>query len=591
MKYLAILTLIGFAAITSANTAYGLWIPQSPEKLFEQSETVFVGTVTSVHVLEFERSNTYNVEENGVSRIEIKNYTQTLDEYTVDIEEFLKNPQTSNTITMMEATVGGVPGRSVSIGGFELGDRVLFYVPKIDGTNQYSPESFKIPKQCDAKSVLEQSRITLFNDFKIMQNGIEKNDNFTAGVPMKFVYSRDMDSLGGKSMDVVVSIRPYGEKDTVFEKSIHAESKPCTWIASAEWEFTPKEGDYRMYLNIRENGESGGDASYTGFSVISKLSSPSLKQIRNGIPLNEIQCKERLISVQKYDGSPACVKPVTKQHLMDRGWARIVSFDQIQSNHDLIKQNIIRIENGRISLYPENTCALIVVNLLTEQDIQRYKNDKQGLNENNILQITDRDFDEIPIIGELILAVNSLDFPFNEHSSAYMDGLTFVDHEFFLMDKAIQKYGGSQDDYFIKLDEDYKERFSNPKKQGFSNTFEAPLIIYDNKTYSIGGTVFWTSDEHEPMRMTVSPVDEIEKGDKFIVLTDDDMRSVPEIKQAIEGIGMTEESIHGRKGLPEDTQNEYMEWFKEKSQERLNADRFRLIEYDGSLYSVGFAIC
>jgi len=138
------LILIGFAVTLfddNSNDAYGLWVSQSPEELLEQSETVFVGTVISVNVLEFERSNTYNVEENGVSRTIVENYTQTLDKYTVDIEEFLKNPQTSNTITMLEATVGGVHGRNVSIGGFELGDRVLFYVPKIDGINQYSPES------------------------------------------------------------------------------------------------------------------------------------------------------------------------------------------------------------------------------------------------------------------------------------------------------------------------------------------------------------------------------------------------------------------------------------------------------------------
>jgi len=171
MKCFIILILVGFAVIVPANAAYGMWFPQSPEELFEQSETVFVGTVTSVNVLEFERSNTYHIEENGVSRIEIENYKQTLDEYTIDIEEFLKNPQTSNTITMLEATVGGVPGRSVSIGGFELGDRVLFYVAQIDGTNQYSPESFEISKQCDAKSVLEQPKISGANDFKIMQDG------------------------------------------------------------------------------------------------------------------------------------------------------------------------------------------------------------------------------------------------------------------------------------------------------------------------------------------------------------------------------------------------------------------------------------
>lgn len=47
-----------------------------------------------------------------------------------------------------------------------------------------------------------------------------------------------------------------------------------------------------------------------------------LKQIQNGIPFTEIQCKEGLILIQKYDGSPACVTEQTKQKLIERGWVK-----------------------------------------------------------------------------------------------------------------------------------------------------------------------------------------------------------------------------------------------------------------------------
>jgi hypothetical protein len=179
--------LVGFVVVLFGNHAFGLWIPEIPQRLLEQSETVFVGTITSVNVLEFERSNTYQVEENGVSRVIVENYTQTLDEYTVNIEEFLKNPQESNTITMLEATVSGPPGHGVSIGGFELDNRVLFYVPKIDGTNQYSPESFKIPKFCNARDVMAQKRIQMSEDFTVTQDGVKVDyGNFTANKPIGF---------------------------------------------------------------------------------------------------------------------------------------------------------------------------------------------------------------------------------------------------------------------------------------------------------------------------------------------------------------------------------------------------------------------
>ena len=280
MKYFIILILIGFAVIVPANTAYGMWFPQSPEELFAQSETVFVGTVTSVNVLEFERSNTRHIEENGVLLIDIKNYTQTLDEYTVNIEEFLKNPQTSNTITLLEATVGGVPGHSVSIGGFELADRVLFYVPNIDGTNQYSPESFEIPKQCDAKLVLEQPKITLANDFKMMQDGTPLNDNFTANKPIKFVYNKDMRTLFGKSFDVDISISKIigNDKEIAIKENIHTESKPCEWISTASWEFVPTTGRYSMWMHTSEGKSTGGETASIGFNVIENISKPDSNQ-------------------------------------------------------------------------------------------------------------------------------------------------------------------------------------------------------------------------------------------------------------------------------------------------------------------------
>ena len=278
MKYFVIfLILIVLVVIASTNVSYGLWVSKTPEKLFEQSETVFVGTITSVNVLEFERSNTYNVEENGISRIVIENYTQVLDEYTVNIEEFLKNPRESNTITMLEATVGGVFGRNVSIGGFELGDRVLFYVPKIDGTNQYSPESFKIPKQCDAKTVLEQPKITLANDFRMMQDGITLNDNFTANKTIQFVYNRDMRTLEGKSFDVDISISKIldnNNRQIAIQENIHTESKLCEWISTASWEFVPTAGKYSMLMHTSQGNGTGGGTVSSSFTVIENISEP-----------------------------------------------------------------------------------------------------------------------------------------------------------------------------------------------------------------------------------------------------------------------------------------------------------------------------
>ena len=141
-----------------------------------------------------------------------------------------------------------------------------------------------------------------------------------------------------------------------------------------------------------------------------------------------------------------------KQILIDRDWAKTQNLNEIKENPKSIKHNIIRIEDdGFIALYPENMCVAINLDRITELDLQRYQNDENEFDDDKILNITSSDLQQIPNIQELIYAVHSIEFSYNKYSSAYLDGMTFVEYEFFLMEKAIEKYGDSQGDYFIKL--------------------------------------------------------------------------------------------------------------------------------------------
>lgn len=72
---------------------------------------------------------------------------------------------------------------------------------------------------------------------------------------------------------------------------------------------------------VRRN--SDGTFDYL-LSVAIQSISP-LKQFNSGISINEIQCDENLILVQKYDGTPACVKPETVPKLIERGWSERTS--------------------------------------------------------------------------------------------------------------------------------------------------------------------------------------------------------------------------------------------------------------------------
>ena len=324
--FMVLLVLIGMmSSFLALNTAYGMWTPLSPEDLLKESKTIFVGIVTEVNPVDVKYQS--QVARNGTIKEKVGPETITLEEYTVGVEDFLKNPQETDTIKVLRATVSGVPTGPSKISGFDVGDRVLFYLPKDEEqthfAGQYLPESFRIPEQCDAVEVLDAKRIDGGNSFAKMQKDVEIKDNFTAGVPIQFRYDRDVGTLFGQSFEVSVGINNVDGNAirNVFHKTIPVNVDPCKWIGSAQWEFVPQEGEYRMNMHV--SSEDSGSGSSTHFSVIgsSKVTSP-MSQLDSGIPFDEIQCKDGFMLIQKHDGLPACVTKSTKQKLVERGWAK-----------------------------------------------------------------------------------------------------------------------------------------------------------------------------------------------------------------------------------------------------------------------------
>ncbi len=325
---MVLISVLSLGIFPFENQVYAMWVPLSQKELLEQSKTIFVGNITSVKVLQFEKQWSSLVNENGTDKTITGNYTLNLDEYTVNVEEYLKNPQNSTKMTVSQPTVDIVHG-SGGIDEFKTGDHVLFYVEKLDGNNTYSPESFIIPTFCKAKDVITQKRPEGGNEFNVTQNGIQVDyGNFTANKPIQFLYDKDMGTLFGKSFDVLVGISKVVGQSTepVFSKQIHAESKPCEWMASADWEFTPKEGDYTMAITTKEGGNTT-DTSYTEFSVKPDVATSNhmspLQQFKSGIATKNVVCVNGLtLIIKAEDGSPACVKPDTAQKLIERGWAK-----------------------------------------------------------------------------------------------------------------------------------------------------------------------------------------------------------------------------------------------------------------------------
>jgi hypothetical protein len=358
LKYvvLVISLALGSLALLHPDTAFGIWVPESSQELLNDSATIFVGNITSIHVLKIPGHFSYLTEENGIDKTVIKNYTLVLDQYQVSIEKFLKNPQNFDSVTVRQPAMSLAPGAIGGFDEFKAGDRVLFYIQHLDGNNTYAPESFLIPQSCTGNDVLMQPRFELGNEFYTLQNGKRLDDNYTAGVPIQFVWNRDTRTLDGKSYDVLVWITKTTSNgaETVFNKTVHTASKPCQWVASAKWEFTPQQGEYGMDLKIKENNTIT-DMSNSKFSVKSGAKNMSpLGQFKSGISASKIQCPSELeLVIKSSDGTPACLKPSTAQKLAGRGWA-ILTGETTEKNlsYNTIPSCVSHIDNQYASAGP-----------------------------------------------------------------------------------------------------------------------------------------------------------------------------------------------------------------------------------------------
>jgi hypothetical protein len=79
-------------------------------------------------------------------------------------------------------------------------------------------------------------------------------------------------------------------------------------------------GTWKLYSSIEFDDD---DPCYNKVFYVPPIE-PPLKQFKSGIDATEVKCKEGLMLVtKKIDNSPACVKPLTYNKLVERGWVNI----------------------------------------------------------------------------------------------------------------------------------------------------------------------------------------------------------------------------------------------------------------------------
>ena len=106
-------------------------------------------------------------------------------------------------------------------------------------------------------------------------------------------------------------------------------------VAVGRWEPVAIHNEKCNDLSSKSDSQNGSVFPRHGYQP-SQIMSP-LNQLKSKVPVDEIQCKENLVLIQKYDNSPACVKFETFSKLVNRGWTKT----KINFESDSLQQAIL----------------------------------------------------------------------------------------------------------------------------------------------------------------------------------------------------------------------------------------------------------
>ncbi|MGI0055967.1 MAG: hypothetical protein ACREAK_01190 [Nitrosarchaeum sp.] len=265
---------------------------------FNDSDLVLVGTI--------------------ISKDEIsKNQTK----YGIDVEGYLKN---SKSFDMISATSYEIKNQTAPYTEvhyynepfFDVGQKVFVYL-KMNQNGEYimSPYSFALEKN-EAKGP-PQSVIWITGPAKYQFN---QGEGIVISGLVKKAYMYDAVQRGqdasinlkifDKNNELLVSEKLNPKVDGTFEYHFQIIGEPRI------------PGKYSYEIQF------GSDTMNGEFiiEVNPNLWTP-LKQFKDGIDPRMIHCNDKLVLIQKYDGTPACVKEQSVIPLMIREWAKISEFE------------------------------------------------------------------------------------------------------------------------------------------------------------------------------------------------------------------------------------------------------------------------
>ena len=288
-KSLSVIILLIFISMIF-NFAYAEF-DESIMEPFENNDLVIIGKVIQVNSIISENKTEYNIQ----------------------VEKYLKGQRSFDMITAILDDVRSIdfpndPLDYYNKPYFEERNQVFVYLNQDGGTFKMSPYSFTIKKKAVAGPPIVIGPTGPQGHF------FSQGDEIVISGIIKKGYLYD---LGKSEIDSSFHISILNEK----EKQMDSETLILSPDGSYKFTFQSKDefqipGNYSWEITYW-NGGMGGE-----FVIVPDPDRwTPLKQIKTGVPINEIQCKDNLELILKTsNNSPACVTSETKIKLIERGW-------------------------------------------------------------------------------------------------------------------------------------------------------------------------------------------------------------------------------------------------------------------------------
>lgn len=251
-------------------------------------------------------------------------------DYQVKVLTYFKNPQDSYSITLAGHKPDNTAGL-ISYPQFEVGDKAVFYINKLDGTNIISPYSIKAGDACNINSFLVAGQTSghlivgpVPSDHIYIEDANGKMPYFPLTFHTAVIHDDDVWNSYPEPRQVPVTLSITNEDGgkLVFNQTQNVEIPACSGPGKVQWNFVPVQvsnyvatvTDYKYKVSMIFNTMS--DITHSVFP------SP-VEQTRLGVIPDNVNCSEGLwLLIKAEDASPACVTQDTAQKLIERGWAR-----------------------------------------------------------------------------------------------------------------------------------------------------------------------------------------------------------------------------------------------------------------------------